>query len=90
MLMNWPSFNAAPRIRPSVATNRRTFASDMKTLPVPPRPVDRRMDSEAAPKDNDAASAGRELDVESPNEYTHSRSETICLSAMTALSKLGA
>jgi hypothetical protein len=33
MLMNWPSFKAAPLIRVKLATNRRTFASLMNTLP---------------------------------------------------------
>lgn len=59
--MNWPSLRAAPRIRPSVATRRRIFASLMKTLPpdgVPP--AVRRNPSEAAPQLIDAANAARE------------------------------
>ena len=45
-------------MRPNAATSRRTFASLMKTLPWPASPpVDLRIDSEAAPNDNEAASA---------------------------------
>lgn len=58
--MNWPNFNAAPLIRPRVDTSRLIFASLINTLP--PLPlllplVDRRIDSDAAPIESDAASA---------------------------------
>lgn len=55
--MNWPSFNAAPLIRPRVETSRLIFASLINTLPLLFPPVDRRMDSDAAPHESDAASA---------------------------------
>lgn len=59
MLMNWPSFNAAPLILVRLDTSRRTLASDMNTLLpwVPPPTAVRRIDSDAAPQDNEAASA---------------------------------
>lgn len=57
--MNWPSFNAAPLIRPRVDTSRLIFASLINTLVLPllPPVVDRRIDSDAAPIESDAASA---------------------------------
>lgn len=59
--MNWPNFNAAPLMRPRVETSRLIFASLINTLPPlfsPPFPaVDRRIDSDAAPHESDAASA---------------------------------
>lgn len=62
--MNWPNFNAAPRIRPKVDTSRLIFASLMNMLPlasVPP--VVRFKDSEAAPQLNDAAKAADQYDA---------------------------
>lgn len=59
MLMNCPSFSAAPLILVRLDTSRRTLASDMKTL-LPCEllpPAVRRIDSLAAPHDRDAASA---------------------------------
>lgn len=59
--MNWPNFNAAPLMRPSVETSRLIFASLINTLPPLFSPlfpaVDRRIDSDAAPHESDAASA---------------------------------
>lgn len=57
--MNWPNFNAAPLIRPRVDTSRLIFASLINTLPLLLLlPVaDRRIDSDAAPTESDAASA---------------------------------
>jgi hypothetical protein len=56
--MNCPSFNAAPRILPSVETSLRMLASLMNTLlPEGVPPVDRLKPSEAAPQPIDAARA---------------------------------
>lgn len=57
--MNWPSFNAAPLMRPRVDTRRLILASLINTLALPllPPVVDRRIDSDAAPIESDAASA---------------------------------
>lgn len=56
--MNWPSFNAAPLMRPRVDTRRLILASLINTLALPllPPVVDRRIDSDAAPIESDAAS----------------------------------
>jgi hypothetical protein len=78
MLINWPSFNAAPRIFPKVATSRLTLASLMKTLPCPPPPVDRLKDSDAAPIESDAARAesSKHDHFLQTSSVTHSHSET--------------
>jgi hypothetical protein len=50
MLMNWPTFNAAPLILPSLSTRRLTLASLSRRDPVPPDMAD-----ESAPKESPAA-----------------------------------
>jgi hypothetical protein len=58
ILMNCPSFNAAPRIRPRVETSLRILASLINTLlPEAVPPVDLLRPSEAAPHPIDAARA---------------------------------
>lgn len=65
MLINCPSFNAAPRICDSFATSRLIFASVIITEPVlaasPSDDVDRRIISEAAPYDMEAAKPASQL-----------------------------
>lgn len=68
--MNCPSLSAAPRIRLSVATSRRTLASDMNTLPSPPPPAVRRIVSVAAPIPSDAANAEKELAEDGRHQLT--------------------
>jgi len=64
MLMNWPSFSAAPRILDNLSTSLETFASLNKTEPwVLDVFTARRMSSPAAPMPIPAASPSKSLDL---------------------------
>ena len=90
MLMNCPSFSAAPRILVRLDTSRRTLASDMNTLlPCELPPAVRRIDSDAAPHDNEAARAAMSaLSMSCLAQIkweTHIHNETACLFWMRGL-----